>query len=127
MPLHRRIPCSFNAVQHSKHNSFTLMDSFSLMDYYQFCSYNPFPDYYHSTRIEHYGPYHRSSESAQDLMKTIDLHDETRQVTVVPKTIDHSVNNRLPSICPLSSAGFSHCQSQKKNSLMSFQTGDGAE
>ncbi|KAF8227106.1 hypothetical protein L208DRAFT_334264 [Tricholoma matsutake] len=57
MPYRRRTLPFFTVSDSSRRESFTL------------------PDYYRSTRIEQYGPRYRSSESAQDLMKTIDLRE----------------------------------------------------
>ncbi|KAF8231072.1 hypothetical protein L208DRAFT_1378281 [Tricholoma matsutake] len=57
MPYRRRTLSFFTVSDSSRRESFTL------------------PDYYRSTRIEQYGPRYRSSESAQDLMKTIDLRE----------------------------------------------------
>ncbi|KAF8227036.1 hypothetical protein L208DRAFT_1406081 [Tricholoma matsutake] len=58
MPYYRRTLPLFTVSNPSRRESFTL------------------PDYYRSTRIEQYGPYYRSSESARDLIKTIDLRGQ---------------------------------------------------
>jgi hypothetical protein len=52
MPYRRGTFHSFIFPSHSRRDSFSL------------------PDYYRQTRLEQYGPYYRSSESAQDLMVT---------------------------------------------------------
>jgi len=55
MHLSGRMVPSFKFNNNSSRNSFSM------------------PDYYRSTRREHFGPYYRSSQPARDLMKTVDL------------------------------------------------------